>query len=294
MSARRLLAAFGLVAVAGTLSGCDRLDGRAMLMMVEPGYRAELLLTERHGIASPDGLLWENGRLLIADEGGSAVRAWTAADGRLQTLAGAEHGLKSPEDLARGPDGALYVTDDDAGGLWRIGPEGGARQVVSGADLASTEGLAAAPSGTLLIGGGNSGRIVSLHPDGRAERLPLRIAKPESMAHDASGNLYIADNDEDVLYLLTPDGRLQRPIAGREGFSPESLAIAGGDLLITDSHHGRLYRYSPEQGLRTVAVLAGELANIQGIAVDEGGNIYLSVQSDLKGRRGFILRLARQ
>jgi len=290
VTARRILAALGLFAA---LSGCERLSERAMLMMVEPGYTARVLLTEKDGIASPDGLLWENGSLVIADEGGSAVRIWSEADGRLTTLATAKDGLRSPEDVVRGPDGALYVTDDDAGGLWRIGGEGGARQVVSAADLASTEGLAAAPSGTLLIGGGESGRIVALRPDGGATRLPLRIAKPESMAHDEAGNLYIADNDADVLYLLTPDGRLHRPIAARDGFSPESIASAGGEWLITDSDHGKLYRYSPQDGLRTIAVMAGELANIQGVAADEAGNIYLSIQSDLKGRRGFILRLER-
>jgi sugar lactone lactonase YvrE len=286
---RRLLLALTL----GALAGCGKLDRGAMLLVLDPAYQAETLLTEADGIASPDGLRWENGDLFIADEGGSAVRV-LKADGRLQTLAGPKQGLKSPEDLARGPDGALYWTDDDAGGLWRLGPAGAARRLPAKGPLASTEGLVAARSRAMLVGGGEAGRIVLLRPDGSSFALPLRVAKPESMAFDAAGNLYIADNKADILYVVTRKGRLHRAIANREGFSPETLHFADGALLITDSRHGKLHRYAPEDGLATVAVLAGTLANVQGVTSDDAGNIYLSVQTDLKAKRGTIIRLTRR
>jgi sugar lactone lactonase YvrE len=114
------------------------------------------------------------------------------------------------------------------------------------------------------------------------------------MAYDAAGNLYIADNQADILYVVTPHGRLHRAIANRQGFSPETLHFAGGALLITDSRNGKLHRYAPEDGLATVAVLAGALGNVQGVTSDEAGNIYLSVQTDLKAKRGTILRLKRR
>jgi streptogramin lyase len=274
------------------LAGCNRLDQRAMLLVLDPAYEAETLLTNADGISSPDGLLWENGRLFIADEGGSAIRA-LGQDGKIATLATAKQGLQSPEDLARGSDGALYWTDDDAGGLWRLDPKGGtARRLSAVGPLRSTEGLSATRSGAILIGG--AARITILAPDGRAAQLPVRIGKPESMAFDAAGNLYIADNEADILYLLTKDGRLHRPVAGREGFSPESLHFAGGALLITDSRYGKLHRYTPEDGLSTVAVVAGKLVNVQGVTSDSSGNIYLSVQTDLKARNGTILRLRKR
>jgi sugar lactone lactonase YvrE len=282
-----------LLLAAAAMAACERLDQRAMLLVLDPAYKAETLLNNRDGISSPDGLRWEAGKLYIADEGGSALRVLDAA-GRLTTLATAKDGLKSPEDLARGADGALYWTDDDAGGLWRLGANGPASMhLPPEGPLASTEGLSAASSGAMLIGGGNPGRIVLLSADGRASTLPLRISKPESMAFDEAGNLYIADNEADILYLRTRDGRLHRPISDRDAFSPETLHFSGGALFITDSRHGKLHRYTPEDGLTTVAVLAGELANVQGITSDPAGNLYLSVQSDLKARRGTILRLKR-
>ena len=283
-----------LLAAALATAGCERLDRRAMLLVLDPAYKAETLLTRGDGIASPDGLRWEDGALYIADEGGSAVRM-LGRDGKVVTLASAGDGLRSPEDLARGADGLLYWTDDDAGGLWQLGRDGRASpRLAPEGSLASSEGLAAASSGAILVGGGEAGRIVTLGPDGSRRELPLRIAKPESMAFDGAGNLYIADNRADILYLLTPDGRLHRPISRREGFSPETIHFDGSALLITDSRHGKLHRYSPEHGLSTVAVLAGELANVQGVTSDGKGNIYLSVQTDLKARRGTVIRLARQ
>lgn len=283
-----------LGAACALAAACDPLDQRAMLLVLDPAYEAETFLTNADGIASPDGMRWEDGRLVIADEGGSALRAVDTAR-KLTTLATAEAGLRSPEDLARGSDGALYWTDDDAGGLWRLDARGGAaRRLPAEGPLASTEAVVATPAGGMMVGGGAAGRIVLLARDGSLRTLPLRITKPESMAYDAAGNLYIADNEDDILYLLTPNGRLHRPIAARDGFSPETLHWAGGALLVTDSRHGKLHRYTPEDGLETVAVLAGELSNVQGVTSDPTGNIYLSVQTDLKARRGTVLRLRKK
>ena len=269
----------------------------AYVFVLDRHYRADLAATNAAGITAPDGLRWQDGALLIADEGGKAVRRWQPG-GRSVTLADRSAGLSSPEDLVRDSQGNIYFTDDDIGGVRRIDPAGHVSWLARpGPGLASTEGIALAPSGAVLAGDPQRHRVVSVTPDGRVSVLlgPERgIAKPESLAFDGAGNLYIADNHDDVLYLLTRDGRLHRPVAGRAGFSPESLVFADGALFITDSHHGTLYRYTPEDGLAALAVFTGDLANIQGIAADPAGNVYLSVEADLHGGRGYIVRLRRQ
>jgi sugar lactone lactonase YvrE len=261
---RALFLALALARLPGAASS----TAKAMLLSSIPAFEAETLLTEQTAYPLRMGCAGRAAPCTSPTKGGSAVRC--LKDGKLATLADARSGLKSPEDLARGADGTLYWTDDDAGGLWRLGSDGkAAPRLPAQGPLASTEGLVAAPSGALLIGGGESGRIVVLRKDGRTSVLPLRIEKPEGMAFDAAGNLYIADNDADVLYLLTRAGRLHRAIANREGFSPETLHFADGALLITDSRNGKLHRYTPEDGLATVAVLAGALGNVQGVTSDE-------------------------
>lgn len=278
------------------IGGCGDAP-EAYVFVLDPHYRAELAATNAAGIAAPDGLLWQDGGLLIADEGGQAVRRWQPG-GRARTLADSRTGLSSPEDLVRDADGNVYFTDDDIGGVRRIDAAGRVSWLARpDQGLGSTEAIALAPSGVVLAGDPQGHRVMSVTPDGRVSVLVGAghgITKPESMAFDGTGNLYIADNHDDVLYLLTSDGRLHRPIAGRAGFSPESLVYSGGALFITDSHHGTLYRYTPEDGLTALAVFTGDLANIQGIAADPAGNLYLSVEADLHGGRGYIVRLRRQ
>lgn len=286
-----------LFALALALAGCGKLDQEAMVLTVEPGWTAEIVASDRDGFASPDGLLWSGGTLYVADEGGSAVRAWRPGT-RPALLADSRTGLASPEDLVRDSAGNVYFTDDTRGGLWRTDPAGRTAALVEpGRGLPSTEGLGLSPDGDLVVGDAPGHRVLKVKPDGTLSVLvgpEKNIAKPESFAFDDTGNLYIADNRDNVLYLLRADGGLHRAIADRPGFSPESLRFAGGVLFITDSDNGKLFRYSPDDGLNVVAVFGGALANIQGIASDEGGALYLSVQSDLEARKGYILKLSRK
>jgi sugar lactone lactonase YvrE len=279
------------------LGACGPLDQEAMVLTVEPGWTAAVVASEKDGFGSPDGLLWAGGTLYVADEGGSAVRAWRPG-ARPTTLADSKAGLASPEDLVRDAAGNTYFTDDTRGGLWRTDMHGRTAALVApGRGLPSTEGLGLSPAGDLVVGDAPGHRVLKVRPDGTLSVLvgpEKNIAKPESFAFDDNGNLYIADNRDNILYRLTPDGRLHRAIADRPGFSPESLRFAGGTLFITDSDDGKLFRYTPEDGLSVVALFGGSLANIQGIAADEKGDLYLSVQSDLKGRRGYILKLSRK
>jgi sugar lactone lactonase YvrE len=286
-----------LLAFALALAACGKLDQEAMLLTVEPGWTAQVVASEKDGFGSPDGLLWTDGTLFIADEGGSAVRAWRPGS-RPATLADARSGLASPEDLVRDSSGNVYFTDDTRGGLWRTDPSGRTQALVApGRGLPSTEGLGLSPDGDLVVGDAPGHRVLKVRPDGTVSVLvgaEKKIAKPESFVFDPSGNLYIADNRENVLYLLRVDGRLHRVVADRPGFSPESLRFADGTLFITDSDNGKLFRYTPDDGLNVVAVFGGSLANVQGIAADDSGALYLSVQSDLKGRKGYIVKLSRK
>jgi sugar lactone lactonase YvrE len=279
------------------LAGCGPLDQKAMVLTVEPGWTAEVVASEKDGFGSPDGLLWSGGTLYVADEGGSAVRAWRPG-ARPVTLADSRSGLASPEDLVRDPAGNIYFTDDTRGGLWRTDRLGWTTALVApGRGLPSTEGLGLSPTGELVVGDAPGHRVLKVATDGTVSVLigaDKGIAKPESFAFDDHGNLYIADNRDKILYLLTANGSLHRVIADRSGFSPESLRFAGGTLFITDSDHGKLFRYTPDDGLNVVALFGGTLANIQGIAADDSGALYLSVQSDLKARKGYILKLYRK
>ena len=277
-------------------AACSR-QKPGLVMMTDESYRPRIIATSKTGFGSPDGLVWRKGDLYIADEGGQSL-ACLSQTGALRTLADTKLGVSSPEDLVIDADGNIFFTDDDAGGVWTVDPTGNAR-LLAGKDkgLISTEGIAFAPDGSLLVGDGEQHAIFRVTRDGKvSEFLSSRygIGKPESMVFDDRGNVYIADNQDDVLYLLDPGHELHRIIEHRESFSPETLFFSQGTLYITDSHHGKLFVYRPHEELRTIAAFAGELQNIHGVTTDDAGNIFVSIQTDLKRKRGDIIELSKE
>jgi sugar lactone lactonase YvrE len=285
--------AAALLLACGFVASCGEIDREGMIMVLDPSVSAEIVLDSTDGIAAPDGLLWSRGTLYIADEGGSAVRAWRPGE-PVRTLADSADGFASPEDLVRDAGGNLYVTDDDAGGVRQVAPDGRVTALPGASRIASSEGLALSSDGTLLVGD-QQARQVSAHKAGGPALVLIAakrgISKPEALAFDLLGNLYIGDNLDHVLYVRRTDGTLAALVSDREGFSPESLTHNARGLFITDSEHGKVYRYTPQEGLVAIATLGGSLANVQGIASDPAGNLYLSIQTDLRNRRGYILRL---
>lgn len=273
------------------LAACSAPGDEAAVVLYDRGYALETVLDTTDGITSPDGLLWHEGSLYIADEGGSAIRKWDGQ--RLTTLADASSGLMSPEDLRIAGDGQLYFTDDSAGGLWRVLQAGGAERVAAGAILSGSEGIAVDPEGGVEVGSGESERIVRVLPTGETEAYQGRrwgVAKPESMVRAADGSLLVADNREDRLIRISGAGTM-RELSIPADLSPESIALAGDILWITDSHNGRLYRMERDQPPETVALFLGDFANINGVAADTEGTIYISIQSDLDAGEGYIVRL---
>jgi len=295
----RLSALVPLVcAIAGpfSLAGCG-LDQQGMVLLADRSYHATVIGTSKDGFALPDGILWREGRLLMADEGGHAVRLWGSAHDNT-TLCDGSLGIREPEDMVVDNDGNVFFTDDNAGGVWEIPANGHPFQLApSGKDLVSTEGIALTPSGDLLVGDGRRHHICKVDRAGHVSIFlgPKHgITKPESMVYDEKGNLYIADNEDQVLYLFTPKKDLLRVIDHRDGFSPETIWYADHVLYITDSKNGKLSCFTPERGLWNIAVFGGKLKRVCGITTDDQGNIFVSIQSDYTDKLGYIIKLERQ
>ena len=292
---KRLSIIFVLIGLLFTTS-CG-LQKEGLVVMTDQSYKASVYATNKIGIGSPDGLAWHKGKLYLADEGGQALEVWSKNPG-LKTLVDSRFGCQSPEDLVIDADDNIFFTDDDSGGLWEV-DRSGAPKLVAGKDkgLISTEGIALAPDGSLLVGDGEQHEVFRVTRDGAVSEFlgkQFGITKPESMVFDEQGNLYIADNEDDVLYMLDTNHNLHRIIDRRDSFSPETIFYFKGALYITDSRDGKLYVYKPNEELRTIAAFGGQLKNVQGVTVDDQGNIFLSVQTDLKHKVGHILEISKE
>ncbi len=285
----------GLLFISTLLFAACGLNQKGMVMVTDESYKASVFSTNKSGINTPDGLLWRQGKMIIADEGGGAIRVLDSKDNSLRTLCDSKLGIMSPEDAVMDTEGNIFFTDDDAGGVWEV-DKGGNAFLLAGKDkgLVSTEGIALAPTGDILVGDGERHQVFSVTRKGEVSVFlgtGYGITKPESMVFDEKGNLYIADNQDQIVYVLTPEQKLLRLIEGRENFSPETIWYARGVLFITDSSNGKLWRYTPEEGLKTIAVFGGKLGTVCGITMDENDSIYLSIQTDLKRKIGYILKL---
>lgn len=277
------------------LGGCG-VDEHGMVLVVDHSYSPAVAVTTHDGVTVPDGILWWRGKLIMADEGGCAIRVWDHGHDAA-TLCDRSLGILEPEDLVVDDEGNLFFTDDTAGGLWEVDHNGHAF-VVAGRNkgLFSTEGIALAPSGEILVGDGVRHEIFSVTRDGTVSLFLAAdrgITKPESMVYGEKGNLYIADNHDDVLYRLTPAKKLERVLEKREAFSPETIWYANHVLYITDSKHGKLSRYTPEDGLETIAAFAGRLHDVCGVTTDEQGQLYVSIQ-DNANDQGYVLRIGHE
>jgi sugar lactone lactonase YvrE len=288
-----------VIAVCGLffLTSCKALGKDGLVLMTDPSYKAAIFATNKTGLSSPDGLLWRNGKLYLADEGAGALEVWSK-DGGLNTLLDSHSGAQSPEDLAIDKDGNIFFSDDDAGGVWEVDAVG-KQHLLAGKDkgLTSTEGIALTPDGSILVGDADQHQVFQITRAGAVSVFLGRefgITKPESMTFDDKGNLYIADNEDNVLYLLDTNRKLHRVIDRKDQFSPETIFYSKGSLYITDSQAGKLYVYTPNEELRTIAAFGGQLKNIQGVTVDDQGDIYISIQSDLKNKVGYIIKISKE
>ena len=279
------------------LTSCKALGKDGLVLMTDDSYKATVFATNKIGFGSPDGIVWNKGKLYLADEGSGALEVWDQNDG-LKKLMDGEFGPKSPEDLVMDAQGNVFFSDDDAGGVWEVEASGTPR-LLAGKDkgLFSTEGIALAPDGSILVGDADQHQIFKVTKDGAVSVFlgrEFEITKPESMAFDDKGNLYIADNEKNVLYLLDTFHKLHVVIDRKDQFSPETIFYSKGSLYITDSHASKLYRYTPNEELKTIAAFGGRLKNVQGVTVDDRGDIYVSIQSDLKHNVGFIVKINKE
>jgi gluconolactonase len=204
--------------------------------------------------------------ILVADSGSRAVARLDLATNRKQFLADHYGGKRfnSPNDLVRGPDGAIWFTDPPYGlkdlnaspakeqkvnGVYRL-TRAGTVTLVEG-DLTFPNGIALSPDArTLYVSNSDPKRAVimayGLSPDGAilsrrvfadmtalaARGLP---GLPDGMSVDARGNLWASGPGG--IHILTPDGReLGRIDAGTAISNCAFGGPEGKSLFMTAGH----------------------------------------------------------
>ena len=215
------------------------------------------------------------GNLYIADTGNHRIRR-VDLSGTITTVAGT--GLISPSGVALSHDGSLYIADT---GNHRI------RRVDS--------------SGTVTTVAGTGERGSS---GDRGPAVAAALNGPKGVAVDAAGTLYIADTGNHRIRRVDSSGTVTT-IAGTGEYDfieddgpavaawldgPSEVAVDdGGNLYIADAGNHRIRRVDLSGTITTVAgpgrpgdsgdggpAVMARLANPGGVALDNGGNLYIA------------------
>lgn len=223
---------------------------------------------------SPSGLALDaSGNVYVADRGNNVIRKITPA-GVVSTFAGTGNAgyadgnataatFNTPSGLAFDASGNLFVADMGNNLIRKV----------TGAGVVTT--VAGSRAAGFISGTGTTAVLY----------------KPNSIAFDAAGNMYVTEQYNNVVRKITADYTVTTFAGGpNTSFigSPTAVAIdATGNVFIAD-YNGRILKISSNKILTVLAGTSGTSGfangaggsalfnNPQGIAVDAGGNVYVS------------------
>ena len=256
-----------------------RVDGSGIITTIagigERGFSGDGGPAVEARLWHPEGATVDGGgNLYIADWGNHRIRR-VDGSGIITTIAGiGESGfggdagpaagawLNTPLGVAVDTSGKVYIADtyndrvrrvDGSGIITTVAGTGesgfgGDGGPAGEAQLDSPRGVAVDGSGNLFIADANNGRIRRVNSLGAITKVASRLHWPTGVAVDGLGNVYIADTVDHRIRRVDAGGTLTTIAGiGESGFSGD-----GGPAVEARLNHPR------------------------GVAVDEGGNVYIA------------------
>lgn len=194
-----------------------------------------------------------DGRVYIAQVTGSQISALDINSGALDTVSAKGGDIVAPDDVAFGPDGAMFATEVMDG---RVSVLENGRSRVLRDDVPSANGITV-HQGRLFIGEcREGGRLMELDLAGGAPRVLLEnVPSPNAMEFGPDGLLYFPVMGANEIWRIDPfaDGPVEPERVAKDLGVPDAVKFdADGQIVSTQVHSGQVLRIDPRNGNRTV------------------------------------------
>jgi len=223
---------------------------------------------------------------------GSTAQGWHDGTGTAAKFA-------SPDGIAIGPDGNLYVADSIEHMIRKITPAGevttfagtlGANGHVDGAgsqaQFGDVGGVAFDSAGNLYVGDGSNGLVRKIAPDATVSTVTMsqQLGYVHTIAVDAAGNIFTSDNGIG-LYMIQTDGTVSslcNPLPDDVDGVGQAAYLNGvasvvvdstGALDIADLHSGAIRRAVPTANVAAITISASPSS----VTISSGANATFTV-----------------
>jgi sugar lactone lactonase YvrE len=199
------------------------------------------------GLATPEGMLFlPDGSLLIVEQGRNRL---LRLDLQTKTLTSfldlsnhtSNEGVDNIAMDTRDPaTPSLIIPDSPNGTLLRAGLDGSGLTEIAHGMVRPTSAWVE-PDGNILVADEFGNALLRVHPDGSIDKL-ASLPQPDDVIEDRAGNIYVCTLVDGAVYVL-PAGSGQARVLASGFIQPQGLIFAAdGNLLVTDSGHGRLVK----------------------------------------------------
>lgn len=266
------LLVFGLALVAPRVSAAP--------ILLQSGYsltRVALGATALDGlVVGDDGFVYVTdygtGRLLRADQ--------NATSGAFQVLAS---GLANPTDVARTPDGRLFVTESLTGRLTEVTSGGGKSTLGVGFDTGTSVDFF---NEQLIVTNSTPGTITSTDLSGATTTLLSGIIYPYGATVAPDGSLYYIEFGTGDINRSDLSGSTPVTIASGAAFGLQFLALSPlGALFVSDPLTAALYQVQGSQLTPFASGFLGKnalpVAGPTGIGFNASGSLFIANGSEL-------------
>ncbi len=203
--------------------------------------------------------------------------------------------FESPEAIAVGPSGEVYIADRRSGSVSVFDADG--NFVESFGMLVVPTGIAADAGGDIYVVEQGNNRIMKFDSSGVLQdkfgafgNENGMFKSPHGVAVDADGYLYVADSINHRVQKFTGDGTFvatwgSKGTGNGEFIGPHGIAVdSASDIYVVDTGNKRVQKFDADgqflNAFGSAGTEAGKFASPEGIAIDSSGNIYVTDPSN--------------